>query len=861
MRFLFFKCREFSTLNPINTLVLVNSKIKGFIQQGNHLEALLAYSKQPLFPLHTSKFTFPPLLKSCSFLPNQLHDTGKIVHATIILKGLHYDPFITTSLINMYVKCGSLCNALQLFDFISQCEDLNRDVTIWNAMLDGYIRNGLTEECMGLFRRMQELGVKSDEYSLSILLRFFNNGRIGLSKAKEVHGYVIRNSFGRDPFVVTALIDMYSSCGRPKDAWCIFESVEDKDNIVVWNALMGGLSENRLWRNSMRLYSLAKNKGCKLMSTTYSITLKACSEAEDIDFGRQVHSDVVKMDFENDPYVCTSVLSMYARVCLLEDADRAFDSVLDKEVEVWNSMISAYVGNGRGDDALCVFNEMRLRGVLSDSFTLSNILISCSMTESYDLGRVIHGELIKKPIQNNIALQSALVTMYSKYGMLKDALEVFSRMVEKDVVAWGSMISGLCQNKKFDLALEIYKEMETHNVNPDADIRAMVINASAGLKSLDLGCSVHGITIKRGEELDSSVSSSLLDMYSNCGQPEMAEKIFSGVSYKNLVVWNSLISCYSKNDLPELSLKLLPQLVEQGFYPDAVTLTSALTAVSSLAILIKGKTIHCYQIRHHILEDSQVENALVDMYVKSGCLKYAERIFKYMSKRNLVTWNTMIAGYGSHSECLKAINLFNEMRKSGVMPDAVTFLSLISSCNHAGLVDEGLKLFYLMEEYGIKPQMDHYINMVDLLGRAGRLDYAYNFIQNLEVEPDRGVWLCLLSACRVHQNVELGEIAGNKLLKMEPNRGSNYVQLLNLYVEAGMREEAASLRALMRQKGLKKNPGCSWIEVKNELEVFFSSDSSSTKTTAIYETLHSLRSIMKKGDYETELACLPSPSC
>ncbi|KAJ8537187.1 hypothetical protein K7X08_035588 [Anisodus acutangulus] len=539
--------------------------------------------------------------------------------------GLQYDPFITTSLINMYVKCGSLCGAVQVFDFMSEWDDLSQDVTIWNAMLDGYIRNELNEKCMCLFKRMQELGVKSDEYSLSILLGLFN-GRMGLAKAKEVHCYVIRNSFGDDPFVVTALIDMYSNCGRPKDAWYIFESVEDKDkdNIVIWNALIGGLSENGFWRNSTELYSLAKNRGCKLMSTTYSSTLKACSEGEDIDFGRQVHLDVVKMGFENDPYVCTSVLSMYSRVGLLVDADRAFGSVLDKEVEVWNSMISAYVGNGRTDDALCVYYEMRSRAIPSDSFTLSYILIACSKTESNYLGRAIHGELIKKPIQNNVALQSALVTMYSKCGMLKDALEVFSRMEEKDVVAWGSMISGLCQNKKFNLALEMYKEMETHNVNPDADLMAMVINASAGLESLELGCSIHGITVKSGEELDSSVSSSLIDMYSNCGQPEMAEKVFSGVPYKNLVVWNSLISCYSKNDLPELSLDLLPQLVQQGLYPDAVTLTSALAAVSSLAILIKGKAIHCYQIRHQILEDSQVENALIDMYTKSGCLKYAE---------------------------------------------------------------------------------------------------------------------------------------------------------------------------------------------------------------------------------------------
>ncbi|KAL2455392.1 Pentatricopeptide repeat-containing protein [Forsythia ovata] len=332
----------------------------------------------------------------------------------------------------------------------------------------------------------------------------------------------------------------------------------------------------------------------------------------------------------------------------------------------------------------------------------------------------------------------------------------------------------------------------------------------------------------------------------------MAGNVFSNVSNKNLVVWNSLISCYCQNGLPDVSISLLPQILQHGLYPDSVSITSILAAVSSVAALLKGKAIHCYYIRLQIPEDIQVENALINMYLKCGCLKHAEHMFLVMSKRNLVTWNSMVAGYGSHGECHKAINLFNEMRNSAITPDEVTFLALISSCNHAGCTDEGLNLFRLMRENGIEPEMEHYINIVDLLGRAGRLEEAQSFIQNMVVAPERGIWLSLLSACRVHCNVELGQLAAGNLLKLDPTRGSNYIQLLNLYVDAGLPEKAANLRALMRQKGLTKVPGCSWIELKNKVDVFYSGDSSCPSAVEIYDTLNRLKNNMKKVKFYPE---------
>lgn len=842
----FFISRTFSILRQIHfSPHHVDSKINALVQQGKYQEALESYSKQLNFPNNTSRFTFPSLVKACASLSNFLY--GAAFHSTIIKVGLHFDPYIITSLIRMYVKCGSLCNAVKLFDKLSKCEILSQDVALWNSIIDGYFKNGFFEEGMVQFRRMQVLNVKPDGYTLCIFLGTCN-GFLGISYGKEIRGHVVRNMFNDDPFVITAMIDMYSNSNRPMDAWNIFEKLENKYSIAVWNAMINGFCENGFWRNCLQLYSLAKIEDLELGSTTFSSVLTACSQGEAMDFGCQLHCDVIKTGFEDDPYASTSLLTFYSKCGVVEQAERVFHLARNRKVGIWNSMISAYANCGCASDALDIYTQMRHRQIAPDSFTISNVLIACSMIGSCCFGAMTHGELMKRPIKHSVAVQSALLTMYSKLGNVKDSHKVFGQMEEKDVVAWGSIISGSCENREFKEVLCLYKRMESDGVKPDSNVIASAVIACVGYGDRKLGGCFHGLAIKNGLDLDAFTGSALIDFYSKCGQPDMAKRAFSNVLQKNLVVWNSLITCYSQNGLPNVSISLLPQILQDGLHPDSVSITSVLAAVSQIAALLIGKTIHGYHIRFLLPKEIQVENTLIDMYIKCGCLTYAERIFQNMSKRDLVAWNSMIAGYGSHGECHKAIDLLHDLRNSGTTPDEITFLSLISSCNHCGLIDEGLNLFRSMTENSIEPEMVHYINIVDLLGRAGRLDDACEFIENMAIAPDRGIWLSLLSACRVHRNVELGELAAHNLIKMDPERGSNYTQLLNLYVEAGLKEKAANLRALMRQKGLTKLPGCSWIEVKNKVEVFFSGDASSPATIKIYETLGSLMNSMKRKE-------------
>ncbi|KAL1192439.1 Pentatricopeptide repeat-containing protein [Cardamine amara subsp. amara] len=216
-----------------------------------------------------------------------------------------------------------------------------------------------------------------------------------------------------------------------------------------------------------------------------------------------------------------------------------------------------------------------------------------------------------------------------------------------------------------------------------------------------------------------------------------------------------------------------------------------------------------------------------------------------MQHKSLITWNLMIYGYGSHGDCIRALSLFDEMKKAGELPDDVTFLSLISACNHSGFVQEGKNIFEIMkQDYGIEPKVEHYANMVDLLGRAGHLEEAYSFIKAMPIEPISSIWLCLLSASRTHHNVELGILSAENLLRMEPERGSNYVQLIHLYMEAGLKNEAAKLLGEMKEKGVQKKPGCSWIEVSERTHVFFSGGLSSPMVAEIFNVLNMLKSNM-----------------
>ncbi|PKU74480.1 pentatricopeptide repeat-containing protein At2g40720 [Dendrobium catenatum] len=785
-----------------------------------------------------NKFTVPSFLKNCSSRLDISH--GKRIHAIIFQLGLHSDLYIASSLIVLYSKCGHLSDANLVFDQMPQ-----RDATVWNSMVGGYFHQQHYHEGLAYLRQMQLAGLRPDCHSLTILLKACSDGGLGLEQGEQVHGFLVRNALDHDTFALTALMHAYSRTGKVSRACKVFDGVFDK-SISMWNALISGLCYNGLWDRSLELFVLMVFEGFEVQSETASCVLVACTMLDASGFGQGVHCCAIKMGFDLDSYVCSSLISLYANVGSMVEAFRLFDSVPSKEVQLWNSMISAFFSNSCASEALDAYNQMRASNVKPDSITITNVISACSMVGHWKFGRKIHGLLIKMPELSTIAVQSSLISMYMRIGDVHDGIILFNSVKEWDVVLLSSMITGFCQNKHYNHALQMFNQFCAEGFIPDSVIIASILSACTTMDWLQLGYEIHSLAIKNGTICDPFVASALICMYSKCGLPLSAASVFCAIAKKNLVVWNSLISGYSHNGLLDESINAFAGIAQNGLLPDSVSITSVLVSVSIFAALGKGKMIHGYLVRNGIFCDEIVGNSFIDMYMKCGCLRYAQLIFDRLTVRNLVTWNTMIAGYGSHGHCLKAINLFDEMQQLKIIPDGTSFLSLISSCSHSGLVEEGRKLFDSMINcYRIKPAMEHYANMVDLLGRAGCLDEAYCFVKDMPVEPDQRIWLCFLSACRSHRVLHLGEIASGRLIKAKPQESGSYTQVLNFYGEMGLREKAASLRVQMKEAGMPKNPGCSWIEVVDKVQVFNSGDSSSALTTEIHASLRSLKRNMK----------------
>ncbi|KAJ0984969.1 hypothetical protein J5N97_003325 [Dioscorea zingiberensis] len=786
-----------------------------------------------------ARFTFPSLLKDIAAKLDL--NNGVKVHVRILELGLQFDCHIASSLINMYVRCGSFDYATKVFDQLPQ-----RDVAVWNTMLSGYFHHSRPCDGLVLLARMQLLGFKPDAHSLGILLGACSGFFLDIRRGKEVHAYAFRNAFDGEKILETTLIDVYSKLGGIKEAYRVFNHAVE-NNVLMWNAIIGGFCYNGLSEISLELFVLMINKGCEMKAATFTSVLMSCSIGKFANFGQGVHCCVIKKGHEFDPYVRTSLLTMYAKCGLVNDARKVFYVVQSDGTELWNSMISAYVRNSCVREVLDVYIQMRVAGVRLDSITISNLLSACGNFRLMDFGRKIHGELVKRPELMNMIVQSSLLTMYMKNGDIETADAFFNSNEVEDIVVWGTMISGFCQNKKFDSALGLFHQLMAKGLKPDSTVIASVVSASSSLGCLKLGFQLHGHAIKSGAAADVFVGSGLIDLYAKLNMPDSSECVLRNMAYKNLVVYNSMISAYGRNGLVDESIRVLGEISQQGLSPDSISITSALASVSSAASLSKGKMIHGYQVRKGVLSDALVENALLDMYMKCGCLGYGQRIFNSMTFKNLVAWNTMIAGYGSHGHCFVAFEMFEEMKRFEVSPDGTTFLSLISSCSHSRLVEEGMRIFNSMHrDHGIVPKKEHYANMVDLFSRAGWLNEAYQFIQKMPIEPDESVFLCLLSACRVHRHKNLGELVADHLLNIKPGESGSYTQLLNFYNEIGLFDRAARLRMQMKDKGTKKSPGCSWIEINNRVQVFYSGDSSSSPIALIiHETLKNLRTTMR----------------
>lgn len=518
----------------------------------------------------------------------------------------------------------------------------------------------------------------------------------------------------------------------------------------------------------------------------------------------------------------------------------------------YNTLIFAHADRGETGCALSLFDEARQSNLGIDGFTLSAAITTSS--NNIGLIRLLHCFAISSGLDSYVSVNNSLLTYYSKNGFLSEAKRVFHEMDYgfRDEVSWNSMIVAYGQHREGAKAIGLFQEMLKREIYVDMYTLASMLTALTCVGDLSGGKQFHAKLIKNGYHRNCHVCSGLIDLYSKCGGGTLdCQKLFTEIPEPDLILWNTMISGYSQNEeFSEEALNCFKEMQRVGHRPDDCSFVCVISACSNLSSPSQGKQIHALVIKSDIPSNQvSVNNSLVSMYSKCGNLHDARRVFDWMPEHNTVSLNSIIGGYAQHGRGEDSLLLFQQMLESHHTPTSITFISVLSACAHTGRVHEGKKYFEMMGKFGIKPEAEHYSCMIDLLGRAGDLDEAERLIATMPFRPDSIGWAALLGACRTHGNMGTAINAACQFLELQPLNATPYVILSNIYATAGRWQDMATVRRLMRDRGVRKKPGCSWIEVDRRTHVFVADDASHPMIKEIHEYLEKVLEKIRRAGY------------
>jgi pentatricopeptide repeat protein len=722
------------------------------------------------------------------------------------------------------------------------------NIFAWNQKLTKYVKDGQPEKAMQLFQQMQQEGMSPDTFTFVQVIKACA-GLGTLEDGRLVHKQLIQSGLESDVFVCNSLVDMYAKCGSIEDAWSVFNKMPSQD-VVTWTVIILGHVKCGQGQKALELFQQMQQEGVQPDSVTFVGVLNACASMVAIEEGRCVHQQIIQCGLESNFFVASSLVDMYAKCGSIEDAQRVFYKMPSRNVVSWTAMILGHVNCGQGQKALELFRQMQQEGVQPDSVTFVGVLNACASMVAIEEGRCVHQQIIQSGLESDVFVGSSLVDLYAKCGSIEDAWRVFNKMPSRNVVTWNAMVLGHVKCGQGQKALELFQQMQQEGVQPDSVTFVGVLNACASVVAIEEGRCVHQQIIQRGFESDVFLGSSLVDMYAKCGSMEDAQSVFNKMQSRDVVTWTAMILGHVKCGKGQKALELFRQMQQEGVRPDPVTFVGVLNACASLVALEEGRCVHQQIVEYGWDSDVFVVNSLVDMYAKCGSIEDAWRVFNRMPSRDVVTWNAILGGCAMHGHGKEALKHFERMCEEGVQPDDITFICLLSACSHAGLVDEGVRCFALMSTvYGISTKLEHYTCMVDLLSRAGHLQEAENMVMAMPCKPQVAALMALLSASRIHGNMEMAERVAKQILEMEPENATGYVLLSNICAAAGNRHLCENVERQRKEKGAKKEPGRTWIEVNNEVHMFVVEDQDHPQMIEIHAELQRLSGLMHDAGY------------
>ncbi|CAN6271818.1 unnamed protein product [Urochloa humidicola] len=570
--------------------------------------------------------------------------------------------------------------------------------------------------------------------------------------------------------------------------------------------------------------------------------------------GRAAHARALRLLSPSiPPFICAHLVNLYSKLDLPVPAAAALASDPSPTVVSYTAFISGAAQHGRPAPALSAFAAMLRVGLRPNDFTFPSAFKAAASAPSWStIGPQIHALALRfgyLPVDSFVAC--AALDMYFKTGRTALARRLFEEMPNRNVVAWNAVMTNAVLDGRPLETVEAYFGLREAGGMPNVVSVCAFFNACAGATYLSLGEQFHGFVVKCGFEKDVSISNSMVDFYGKCRCVGKAKAVFDWMGVRNSVSWCSMVVAYAQNGGEEEAFSVYLGARRAGEEPTDFMVSSVLTTCAGLLGLDLGRALHAVAVRSCIDASIFVASALVDMYGKCGGIEDAEQVFFEMPQRNLVTWNAMIGGYAHIGDARNALAVFDDMMKCGeTAPNYITLVNVLTACSRGGLTKKGYELFKTMDErFGIKPRIEHYACVVDLLGRAGMEEQAYEIIQGMPIRPSISVWGALLGACKMHGKTQLGKIAAEKLFELDPHDSGNHVLLSNMFASAGRWAEATDVRKEMKNVGIKKDPGRSWVTWKNVVHVFQAKDTKHEMNNEIQALLAKLKSQMQAAGY------------
>ena len=646
-----------------------------------------------------------------------------------------------------------------------------------------------------------------------------------------------------DMLEVNSQLKQLVKAGDLNAARRMFDKMPHRDEISWTNMISGYVNASDSCEALVLFSNMWVQPGVRMDHFVLSLALKACALNMNLYYGELLHGYSVKSSFVNSVFVGSALVDMYTKVGKIQQGCRVFDEMPVRNVVSWTAVITGLVQAGYAKEGLVYFSEMQRSKVEYDSYSFAIALKACADFGALNYGREIHAKTMKKGFNESSFVANTLATMYNKCGKLVYGMRLFEKMRTQDVVSWTTIITTLVQMGQEEHAIEAFVKMKESDVSPNEYTFAAIISGVANLAITECGEQLHAHVLRIGLVDSLSVANSIITMYSKCGQLTSASMVFHGMTRRDIVSWSTIIAAYSQGGYGEEAFEYLSWMRREGPKPNEFAFASVLSVCGSLAILEQGKQLHAHVLSIGLEHTAMIQSALINLYSKCGSIKDASKIFNVAENEDIVSWTAMINGYAEHGCSQKAIDLFVKIHTGGLKPDSVTFIGVLTACSHAGLVDLGFHYFNLMiNEYRINPSKEHYGCMIDLLCRAGRLNDAERMIKSMPFQRDDVVWSTLLRACRLNGDVDRGIRAAEEILKLDPNCAGTHITLANIYASKGRLSESANVRKIMKSKGVIKEPGWSWIKVKNLLSAFVAGDQSHPQGEDIYCMLDLLAS-------------------